>query len=127
MRKFLVIGGATAVSLPLGFALLAFSPASCACLSPLQHLVLVAGLDYDNQRVRQYTAVQIENGLNGRLLGESPEDYFTRCAKPSRNILECRINLDESALLSQGFDVVITVKPDGSFVHARVKRSWSWL
>jgi hypothetical protein len=132
MRITAAIAGTTAASLVVGLALLIVSPVSCGCLTPLQGLVQHAGLDDYTYGGTQYSAEQIETGLNSRLVGRKittnpPDAILLGCDSPSPTHIECRVVTDEAMVVSRGFDVRFEVKPSGMFVRAYVKRSWSWL
>lgn len=88
-----------------------------------------AGLDYYTDP-GQYSAQQIEDGLNlhlaGQKIGAGRADVFG-CTLSEPTLYKCRVATDESLLLSKGFDVLLTVRPDDTFVRAHVKRSLLWL
>lgn len=110
MSKTVAIAGTTAASLVVGLALLIVSPVSCGCVTPLQGLVWHAGLDDYTTGGTQYSAGQIEAGLNSRLVGRKittspPDAILLGCNSPSPTLIECRVVTDESMLVSRGFDV----------------------
>ena len=130
--KYIAISGMAVAATVAGIALLGFSPRLCACLTPQQHLSLVAGLGYASaQESLGHDAAEIQSGLNKNLVGKKisvspPNMFFLDCAQPSPTAISCRVLTEESPLINRGFDLDFVTKPDGSFVSAKVHRTWGW-
>ena len=131
MLKKIAVGSTSLVAISTGIAMFAFSPTSCGCLSPLQGLVMAAGLDYYSPKIHEFSAERIETGLNSKLIGRkvSPTSpsILLDCISQSPTEFSCPIPVYESFLLARGFDVQFIVKPNGEFVRAHVQHSWAWL
>ena len=123
----------TAIALIAGFALLSFSPLSCGCIGPKEHLALVAGLSYEDLKtLNDYSAHDYENGINKNLRGKlvTPGDehrYFLDCTPISRVQFTCKEFTDESRLFKKGYEITIQTETNAMFKSAHVKRIWAWL
>ncbi len=133
MMKLLGISAAAITAGLAGVALLGYSPLSCACLSPKQHLALVAGLNYSDANVLNgYDAEEFEAGLNRELLGKpvtpgQPHQYFLECTPQTSTRFTCLEITDESFLLKRGYFVTVDTDGNGNFRAAKVIRTWAWL
>ena len=132
MLKMIAAGGFGIAAIATGLALLAFSPVSCACVNPLQSLAMAAGLDYMSPNIANYSAHQLETGLNANLIGQTigpspPNSILTGCVGRSATNFTCFVPTNESVLLSRGFAVSFVVQQSGVFEQAHVEQSWAWL
>ena len=133
MLKLLGISTSTALALVAGFALLGFSPLSCGCLGPKQHLALVAGLPYsDMEALDGYDIDDYESGINKNLRGRlvTPDDrhrYFLDCTPMSQVEFTCKAYTDESRLLKRGYEITVRTDTNNTFKSAHLKPTWAWL
>jgi hypothetical protein len=130
MSKAQVIAGCSIGSLALGIALFAYSPATCACLTPVQVLAAAAGLHSELYRADDLTTGKIEAGLNRTLRGSKPEarQMFPSpdlgCVQPSPVLTRCYVETGHTWFLSHGYRVDITQAADGEYLDSRVSRFW---
>ena len=130
MRNALVVAGCSIGSLALGIALFAYSPATCACLTPVQVLAAAAGLHSKLYRADDLTTGEIEAGLNRTLRGSEPEarQMFPSpdlgCVQASPTLTRCYVESGRTWFLSHGFRVDITQAADGKYLDSRVSRFW---
>jgi hypothetical protein len=133
MWKFFGVTTTTALAFVGGFALLSFSPLSCGCVGPKQHLADVAGLAYGDLRtLESYDARDYEAGINKNLRGKlvTPGDghrYFLDCTPTSRVQFTCKEFTDESHFLKRGYEITVYTDENAVFKSASVKATWAWL
>ena len=133
MKKILGVSLIATTAVVTGIALLAFSPITCACLSPVDHLLLLARLDYTNPEAgRIYSTQQITDGLKRYMTGqqitpEQPHKYFNNCVVLSENMFRCTVEAEKSPLLTRNYAVTVTTDSEHRLVDIGVERSWAWL
>ena len=130
MWKFIAVSGTATAALVSAALLLGYSSAVCGCIPPALNLSALAGMGVPGNPVVM-DPVQIEAGLNKELRGTQVtfgQGSFSRdegCTQISKDLISCRVLVEESPLLKKGFQVQYQLAA-GLVKKAEV--SWSyWL
>jgi hypothetical protein len=124
MKKSLLVAGAGSLVVLIGFATLFFVPASCACLTPQNKLLMLANVANDAEGLpSEKLEVELNRSLQGKKVqfGEHNFRKSDGCSLVQEGLIRCLVPQQKSLLAQKGYEVTYQVANDGKLQQAKVK------